>query len=222
MKKEIRVSCRNITCKYVFAKQRWLVFIVQLDRKQQLIILLLAAIILFGGGYRYAQLKERAALENTPQWDPAVEVAVKEIQVHITGAVEKPGVYTLTQGARAIEAVSLAGLLEEADADALRLAAELSDGQTLNVPYKTYEQAPDGTVKPMSGANPNPNGNLVDLNRADKSQLCTLPGIGPALAERIINYRETKGQFNSVEEIKKVSGIGDKKYQDLQDKITVN
>ena len=201
-------------------KQGWLVFIVRLDRKQQLIILLLAALILFGGGYRYAQLKERALLENAPHWETAEEVTVKEIQVHITGAVEKPGVYRLTQGARAVEAVNLAGPLEDADPDALRLAAELSDGQTINVPYKENVDEHDGAVKQTGGANPN--GGLVDLNRADSSQLCTLPGIGPALAERIINYRETKGQFNSVEEIKKVSGIGDKKYQDLQDKITVN
>ena len=159
-------------------------------------------------------------MENAPHWETAEEVTVKEIQVHITGAVANPGVYTLTQGARAVEAVNLAGLLEDADADALRLAAELSDGQTINVPFKVNETGPDGTVKQTSGANPG--GNLVDLNRADSGQLCTLPGIGPALAERIINYRETKGQFNSVEEIKKVSGIGDKKYQDLQDKITVN
>ena len=184
-----------------------------------MVILLLAGLILFGGGYRYALLKERAAVENAPHWENQAEVTEKEIQVHVTGAVERPGVYKLTQGARIVEAINLAGLSEDADLDALRLAAVLNDGQTINVPSIVPGDGQGGTAQITGAAAINDS--LININNADSKQLCTLPGIGPALAERIIAYRETKGQFSDVSEIKKVTGIGDKKFQDLQDKITV-
>ena len=186
-----------------------------------MIILLLTCIIIFGGGYRYAQFKERAFVESVPHWEDQIEVAIKEIQVHVTGAVDKPGVYTLNQGARVIEAVNLAGLQADADPDSLKLAAVLSDGQTVYVPYMLTDEQ-QGSLGQRGHGGVVMGNSLVNINSADVSQLTTLPGIGPAMAERIISYRETHGYFNNEEEIKKVSGIGDKRYQDLQDKITVN
>jgi len=197
--------------------------IVQLDRKQQLIILLLAGLILFGGGYRYAQVKERTALEELPRVESQAPVQAKEIQVHVMGAVAKPGVYKLQQGDRVIDAINLAVLLEDAEPDALRLASILSDGQTITVPYRLTDEELAG-LPGSAGSRPtviSANDGLININTADINQLTTLPGIGPALAERIVSYRETNGLFNSVEEIRKVSGIGEKRFLDIRDRITV-
>lgn len=217
----------------------------QLDRKQQLIILLLVGVMLFAGGYRYAQIKERAAAEGIPVLETAVEKAPTELQVHVAGAVARPGVYKLPEGARVIDAVNLAGPLEDAALDALKLAAPVTDGQTIPVPWKMASAESDavsGNVAGTSGSMSSGRGGsgapvfgpgvalvgatavngLVNINTADISRLDTLPGIGPALAERIVQYRETNGLFYSVEDIKNVSGIGDKKFEDLKDKITVH
>lgn len=210
----------------------------QLDRKQQLIILFLVGVMLFGGGYRYAQFKERAAAGDTPVLEKTVEKAPAELQVHVAGAVARPGVYKLPEGARVIDAVNMAGPLADAALDALKLAAPVTDGQTIPVPVQMT--SPEGAAFPGNAAGapgrggymvaaPAPgagqagavNG-LVNINTADAGQLDTLPGIGPALAQRIIQYRETNGPFYSVEDIKNVSGIGDKKYEELKDKITVH
>lgn len=207
----------------------------QLDRKQLLIVLLLAGVILFGAGYRYAQIKERGAVnESVPLIENVAETKTKEIQVHVVGAVARPGVYKMPQGARIVEAVNLAGLLEDAEPDALKLASPINDGQTIIVPYKASAAengaagaavpggaaGNTGTVPSGAQAALTANSGQVNINTADASQLTTLPGIGPALSQRIIQYRETNGDFSSIEEIKKVSGIGDKKYEDLKDKIT--
>lgn len=214
---------------------------VQLDRKQQLVIALLVAVILFGGGYRFAQMKERAADEARPSLEAAGENKAKDIFVHVAGAVSKPGVYQLPQGARIIDAVNMAGPTGEADLDSLQLAAPVPDGKTIYVPLKsTAAQAgtavpgtPGTPVSPAAGTGRNafapPAGasgtaaatGLVNINTADVSQLDTLPGIGPALAQRIIQYREVNGPFKTIEELKNVSGIGDKNFEKLKDKITV-
>ena len=196
--------------------------IVQLDRKQQLIIILLAGLILFGCGYRYAQVKERAVVDNLPRIENQVEMKTKEIQVHVMGAVTKPGVYRLNQGDRVIDLLNIAGLKEDADPDSLRLAALLNDGQTITVPYQmSDEERGEASEAAASRIVTSAGAGLININTADINQLTALPGIGPALAERIVDFRETKGQFNSVEDIKNVSGIGEKRFQDLKDKITV-
>lgn len=208
-----------------------------------MIILLLVGVILFGGGYRYAQMKERAANEGKPVLENATENKTKELQVHVAGAVVRPGVYKLPQGARVIDAVNMAGPGEGAELDSLKLASLVTDGQTILVPFKTSSAgstvAAPGNIAGTSGSATSGSGHgtmvsgpgtgqassasvsgLVNINTADSSQLDTLPGIGPALAQRIVQYRETNGPFNSVEDIKNVSGIGDKKFEDLKDKIT--
>lgn len=209
---------------------------IQLDRKQQMVIFLLVAVILFGGGYRYAQMKERTAEESKTVLEAAGENKSRELQVHVAGAVLKPGVYRLPQGARVIDAVNMAGPAAEADLDSLKLASPLTDGQTIPVPLKPAVSgaqagqpgAAAGTGRSVSTPQPGAKsaGNagaagLVNINTADQSQLDTLPGIGPALAQRIIQYREVNGPFNTVEDLKNVSGIGDKSFEKLRDRITV-
>ena len=217
---------------------------VQLDRRQQLILILLAVVIFFGAGYRMAQVKERAAGQEKPTLEASGENKTKDLIVHVAGAVSMPGVYQLQAGARVIDAVNRAGPTGEAELDALKLASPLADGQTVFVPFKaelvqagaTLPNNPSGAVSSAAGTGRNlfgpqagpvspgagANTGLVNINTADLSQLDTLPGIGPSLAQRIIEYREINGPFSSVEDIKSVSGIGDKKFEDLKDKISVH
>lgn len=214
---------------------------VQLDRRQQLVILVLVGIILFGGGYRFAQMKDRAAEENKAAFERS-EVAgdskTKDVLIHVTGAVTKPGVYQLPEGSRVIDAINKAGPTGEANLDVLKLATIVTDGQTIYVPVKnaagqtgaagsTY---PAGTaVVTQSSAMPSAGtmnssqqaGTKVNINTADQAQLESLPGIGPAYAQRIIQYREINGSFKTIADIKQVSGIGDKRFEQLKDLITV-
>jgi len=188
-------------------------------------------VILFGGGYRYAQVKERAVNEGKPVLENTTENKIKELQVHVAGAVARPGVYKLPQGARVIDAVNMAGPTGDAALDSLKLASLVTDGQTITVPLITPSSgnsvSAPGNIAGTSGSLPGGGGHntsasgQVNINTADLSQLDTLPGIGPSLAQRIIQYRETNGPFKTIEDIKNVSGIGDKKFEDLKDKITV-
>lgn len=202
---------------------------IQLDRRQQLIILLLAGVILFSGGYRLAQIKENSPEKVEPLLESSDENEAT-VTVHVFGAVFKPGVYQISQGARMIDAVNMAGPTEEADLDSIKLAAKVTDGQDIPVPFKV--DIDPSAVGAGQGASTSagttrrnvftaPADGLVNINTANESELDTLPGIGPALAQRIIQYRETNGFFQSAEDIKNVSGIGDKNFENMKDKITV-
>lgn len=132
--------------------------------------------------------------------------------VHIVGEVKAPGMYQLPFGARLVDAVFAAGgLTTDADNASVNLARELSDGEQVVV-YKVGEQ---GTQ--AGGAQ----GGLVSINRADDKQLEELPGIGPALAARIIAWREANGGFKSKKDLLKVSGIGDSILAGFIDLITL-
>jgi competence protein ComEA len=168
----------------------------------------------------------------------AAAAPMATIQVHVAGAVARPGVYELPAGARVNEAVSLAGLLPEADANALNLAAPLSDGQQVIVPRQGEAAGPAGggglqvvpgttggigagSAAAGAAAAGAPAGGKVNINTAPLAELDTLPGIGPTLAQRIIDYRQEKGPFRSIEDLQNVSGIGTKKFADLKDLVTV-
>jgi len=228
--------------------------LLQMGQRQQLIILAFVAVILFGAGYKYALW--HAAQEKGGK--PTVEKAgtgdaagknTQEITVHVSGAVEKPGIYNIPRGSRVNDAILQAGALAEADLNALNLAAPLTDGQKIPVPFKQNISAGEAPVgengQAVSGAggiltgsssgrqstgntsagksNPfaKPGVGLININTASQADLETLSGIGPALAQRIIQYREKNGNFLTKEDIKNVSGIGDKRYEQLKDLISV-
>jgi competence protein ComEA len=159
------------------------------------------------------------------------------IAVHVTGAVPRPGLYEFAEGARVQDAIDAAGgLLASANSDALNLAALLSDGQQLNVPYKSgeapqqQEEEEDDTSLNLPGASnentqPDPSssgGERININTATLEELDSLPGIGPTLAQRIIDYRTENGPFTAIEDIMDVSGIGPVIFENIKDLITVN
>lgn len=144
-----------------------------------------------------------------------------DVTVHVAGAVVQPGVIELPDGSRVIDAVEAAGGgLPEADLDRMNLAARLVDGQRILV-QRVGEPTAPAEPGPAPGEGAAPTSELINLNTATQEQLETLPGIGPVLAEAIITERDRKGGFRSVNELRDVRGIGDKRFADLEPLVTV-
>ena len=141
-----------------------------------------------------------------------------EIVVFITGAVEKPGLLSLPVDARLHHALAQAIPTQEAYLDVLNPAQRVKDGQKIVVPYKPLESTESDSAGASSPADQQ---SLVNINTAGVNQLVSIPGIGPVLAQRIVDYREKNGYFSSTEDIQNVSGIGPKTYENLSSYITV-
>jgi competence protein ComEA len=138
----------------------------------------------------------------------------QELTVHVVGAVSYPGVYRLEQGDRVIDAIEEAGgPLPEADLEALNLAQAVQDGQKVMVPRQGEGEA--------SASGGDRESDRININHASERELEELPGIGPTLAGRIVSYREKSGGFRSVEELKQVAGIGEKKFAELKDLVEI-
>ncbi len=152
--------------------------------------------------------------DDTPPLDPP-KPPVKKISVYVSGQVKNISVVELEDNGdlKFIDAVNMAGgMTDLADSSAVNLATPLTDGQHIHIPTKEiFLQS-----KIISADS----SDLVNINTADAEKLATLKGIGPALAQRIIEYREQNGAFKTVDEIKNVRGIGDKKFATFKDKIT--
>ena len=154
--------------------------------------------------------------DNNPPLEPPPP-PVKKISVYVSGQVKNISVVELEDNGnlRGVDAVNGAGgLTDLADTAAVNLAEPLTDGQHIHIPTKEiFLQSPQNYSANSS--------DLVNINTADAERLATLKGIGPALAQRIIDYREQHGAFKTIDEIKNVSGIGEKKFAAFSDKITV-
>lgn len=144
-----------------------------------------------------------------------------ELVVHVTGAVQRPGVYRLATGARVIDAVEAAGgPLVDADPNALNLAAPLTDGDRVAVPREgetvppTDAPAGDGPVDPHPEA-------PIDINAASAEDLLALPGVGPATAAAIVEHRRVNGPFATVDDLDDVRGIGPATLEQLRPLVTV-
>lgn len=172
-------------------------------------------------GETFLVTHERATSTDSPAAgeDHQGEETVPVVTVHVSGAVAKPGVYELPEGSRANDAIAAAGgASEDADPNALNLARVLSDGEQVVVP--TVQESEQQDYADATGQTSDIGGK-VNINTASAEQLDTLPGVGESTAKKIIDDREENGPFSSPEDLKRVSGIGDKKYEDLADLITV-
>lgn len=149
---------------------------------------------------------------------PTVSEQKPLIYVQVTGAVRRPGVYQVPADARVFQVVQEAGgFTEDADQEAVPLAARVTDGCRLAVP-RLGEAAQEPVLSSASSATSGGLGTagVVSLNSATLQELDLLPGIGPALARQIIEYREAKGPFTSIEQLKEVPGIGPAKFEQLK------
>lgn len=146
---------------------------------------------------------------------PSAAAELPALYVHVFGAVQQPGLYRLEDGARVIDLIAAAGgLTADADETAVNLARRVTDGEQVRVPVV-------GETPPADAAAGVDSDGRVNLNTADAAALDTLPRVGPAIAERIIQWRDANGRFTSVDDLLSVPGIGDKMLASLRDLVTV-
>lgn len=143
-----------------------------------------------------------------------------DIFVHVTGAVAKPGVYAAETGSRVFDIVAMAGgFTKKADQASVNLARLVSDGEQLLVFERT--SATSVAASNAKSSVGSVTSTLVSLNRATQAELEDLPGVGPTLAQRIIDWRSANGGFKSLEDLLEVGGIGDKLFADIQGKVAL-
>lgn len=178
--------------------------------------------------------------ENETKEQEKVDIT-KKIMVYITGEVKNPGIYELEENSRIKDVIEKAGGLKEtADITDINLATILQDEDKITIPSKeenkqekqnteniqsnkqskTTEKSQNTTSISTNTTGKNQN-TKVNINTATQTELETLPGIGPSIASKIVSYRKENGKFKSIEEIKKVNGIGESKYKKIKELIKV-
>jgi len=162
-------------------------------------------------------------ITKTPDLTPIPTATLSLIRVHLTGAVNAPGMLTLPKGACLVDAIEKAGgLIEGYDSNLLNLAEILQDGARIHIPNLVEQESnfnnPQRSQPLLNIEEPI----LVNINTADLDTLVLLPGIGPSKAQAIINYREQNGLFMRIEDIQKVKGIGPGIFDSIKDLITID
>ena len=217
--------------------------ILNLNKKQKIICIVIILLILFAFFiYTYNNLNnyedDEIILNNdingigNIQEKEKIGIAENEekVIVHVIGEVNNPGVVTLDEGTRIIDAINAAGgKTEEADLSKVNLAYIVEDGTQIYIPRINENlneielMSTEAGQSVITNEEKEENGQetKVNINTANKEKLETLPGIGEATAQKIIDYRAANGKFKTIEEIKNVSGIGDAKFDNLKDKIVV-
>ena len=196
---------------------------------KNLIIICVCFIILVLGIF-YASFKDKLVDEEYTFEDDVVETkeekVVEEVKIiiHVAGEVNNPGIISLKQGSRIIDAIeSAGGLTEDADISNVNLAYELEDAQKIYIP-SIYDLEEIAVIQEnsenilSSGVKKN---SKVNINKANEGELQNLTGIGLSIAKRIVQYRNENGNFKNLEYIKNVSGIGDSKYENIKDEICI-
>ncbi|BAL80970.1 helix-hairpin-helix domain-containing protein [Caldisericum exile] len=192
-----------------------------LDTKKIIIILILLIFISFGIGLYVGKtyLSNNKAQEQPVIVQNVGNSSQQKIKVYVTGEVKHPDVYELEENAIVKDAISLAGgVTENADLISINLAKKLTDGEEVIVPSKDNSLLNSNNSTSLATT---PKTNKVNINKATKEELMTLPGIGEAKAQAIIDYRTKNGPFKTIHDIVNVSGIGEKTFEKIQDLITV-
>lgn len=195
------------------------------------VVISIISVVIFKMGFKDLKKAEIEPLNfvstvNTEEIELEQEEETTVIMVHISGEVYKPGIVEIDLGKRLTDAIKLAGgLKKEADLDRINLAKKLIDEEKIYIP-KVGEELNSDIIELVSSNNSNDNATIsnstgkININKCSQIELESLPGIGEVLAMRIIDYRNLN-VFATIEDLKQVSGIGDKKYDSLKDLITV-
>ncbi len=201
-------------------------------RRHLVVVVALVLLGLVGSGWALLRARPVAiaspapvVTSTVPSAEPSPSVSARrDIVVHVIGAVRRPGLVELPEGARVAEAIDLAGGIRgNADPGELNLAQVLADGEQIVVGTR---KKPVGEVRGGSGgsgggAGDGGAGTVLDLNRATQAELETLPGVGPVTAGKILAWRTEHGRFGKVEELQEVSGIGPKTYAEIAPQVRV-
>ncbi len=207
----------------------------EISKKQKIILIFLGIVAIIGiAYYSYVSSKEEnlnvsdtneLEVENSSN-EVDVEAEENKIKVHISGAVKNEGVYELEGDARIIDAIEKAGgTLEIADMKNVNLASKLEDGMKIYIPKQGEEvtnsnQEVEENIA-LGNTSKESSKGKININKASKEELNTLPGIGESTAEKIINYRKEHKSFKSIEELKEVKGIGDAKFEEIKDLVDI-
>lgn len=188
--------------------------------KWKQVIIGVVVVLFLGVGYLFysKEPEERVVDEFVVESEeviPDETVERLEIVVYVTGAVESPNVYTVPEGARVGDVLSLAVLTDEADPEQLNLAQLLVDGVKIIVPKKG--EAPIAQEVPSTELEPNG----VHVNSATKDELMSVPGIGPAKADAILNHLKENGPFKTYEDLGEVKGFGEKTLESMKPYLLV-
>ena len=193
--------------------------------KEQKIIIGLIGIIIISIIIYYMTQKignDEIIIENIESIEEE-EVIEEKIAIHMTGCVKNPGIIELKEGERIDDAIQLAGgLTEEADLTNVNLAYKVEDGQKIYIPsiHDIEEKEIIQENQEEIFGKENETGK-VNINTAKQTELETLPGIGPTIALRIIEYRKENGEFTDIEELKEVEGTGEAKWEQIKDFVEI-
>lgn len=218
-------------------------FIKKFNNTQKVILIILIALICGiiayavmsnNSEYEEQDILEQNIIENKIEnkIEDKIENEKSKIVIHITGQVKNPGLVYLDEGARIADAIKEAGgSTKDAALDKVNLAYVLEDGQKIYIPNKNEKISEIQYIITDSGENvlkdtgkeSNVKGGIkkVNINSANQEELETLPGVGPALAVRIIEYRNSNGKFEKVEDVQNVKGIGDSKFTNIKEHICI-
>ncbi len=210
-----------------------------LNKKQKIILVIILVIILLFIGYyiiskasnsKYIALEtkenEYVNVNDDLEEDEYIDAKEKNIIIHITGSVKKQGIVEVEQGSRISDVIEAAGgTTKEADLSKINLAYIVQDGQKIYVP-NINDKEETNTITKSAGDNvikgeDNNKEQKININMASQTELETLTGIGPSTALKIINYRIQNGNFKKIEDIKNVPGIGDAKFENIKENISV-
>jgi len=207
-----------------------------LENKEKIIIAIIGIILIISiiiyfidkDDEEYIEINNEIANIGTEEEIQEEVEEYEEMVLHIVGAVKNPGIVKIKEGSRIVDVIeAVGGITEDADTSKINLAYIVEDGQKIFIPsitdeiteeteYVTSESGDNIIVDDNEGENI-----MVNINKATQTELETLPGIGPAMALRIIEHREQNGNFENIEEIKNVKGIGDAKFENIKNNICV-
>ncbi len=201
--------------------------------KQKIIKIAIAVIVIVLAIVYYFSTKDENTYDDILVNDAVVENTVEEVKqeaqkephfmkVYVAGEVNSPGVIELEEGSRIEDAIKGAGGVKaEANLKNINLAYEVSDGEKIYIPNLSEESEEENTPESStSNSSTNAKGK-VNINKATATELTSVPGIGASTAQKIITYREENGKFQTIEDVKKVSGIGESNFESMKDFIAV-
>lgn len=193
-----------------------------IQKRSLIVAISAAAAIVLASMYGFSQKDQALPLD---KGEAARQEEVKPATVYVCGAVNKPGVVQLKEDARVLDAIKACGdFLPNADTGKINIAQPIKDGMQITVPEIAADKAKPA-ARPSGGkaakASRAQTEDKININTADKQELDRLPGIGPSLADAIIEYRAEQGPFQTAEDLKKVRGIGEAKFNKMKDKLTL-